>query len=628
MRHTPAAARPVAKRLSRLSQLLLGVSLLFGASMAWAADLFVVTAPNRFAEVSPGVYPLRVNADALANMVIGDSVRLNLPGLVEQAVVLDRLEEHNSGNVTWIGHLQGRSDDYRVIVTLGANGAIGQILLPDAAYRIEPNQVVAPAAAGEESFVPGHNDGLALPLNKRAARVEAAGDNTFAATTSTRIDVLVLYTAGLPALYSGGIDALIDHLVALSNQAYIDSGIAIQIHLVGKIKTNYGEDTDNDQALTDLTDASDIALTQAPNWRTQYGADLVTLVRPFNKTYMTSCGVGWVNGGGGSSFDPGYAYSVVSYGKSVDGQKYLCSDYTFTHELGHNMGAAHDRKTQNEYSPSSYSGAYPYSYGYGYAGTFGTIMSYIDPRVGKFSNPAISCASGYLCGVSENDPKYGANNALTLNNTRGYVAAFMPTVVDPPLIGIALSSASVRVGTTVTISPVPGAAALGSCSSDNSSVASVSGATISTLAAGTANISCSGFSASLTVLPPLPVQAFGVTASQSAASNGNVKLQLTLSPDAADIGKTADLYLVAHALVGSVDYWFVQYANGSWAPLGSTLLPFATRTLVSSDSSIVALNGEFAAATLQSLALDFYLGYTLSGASLSTLKYQKAYAFR
>jgi hypothetical protein len=603
--------------------------------MASAADLFVASAPNRFAEVSPGIYPLRINADALAGMAVGDSVRLNLPGQAEQSVLLDRLERHDSGNVTWIGHLQGRSDDYRVIVTLGANGAIGQMLLPDAAYRIEPNQVVAPAMAGEEAFVPGHNDGLALPPAKRPARVEAAGDNLFAATTSTRIDVLVLYTAGLPARYSGGIDALIDHLVAISNQAYIDSGIAIQIHLVGKIATNYGEDTDNDQALTDLTDASDIALTKVPDWRSKYGADLVTLVRPFNKAYMNSCGVGWVNGGGGTSFDPGYGYSVVSYGKSLDGQSYLCSDYTFTHELGHNMGAAHDRtqaKIDNGgVAPTSYPGGFPgaynYSYGYGLSGSFGTIMSYITPRIGKFSSPDLTY-NGYPIGAAITQLTLSANNALTLNNTRGYVAAFMPTVVDPPLTGIALTTASVRVGTAVTISPVPSAAALGTCSSDNGSVASVSGNSIATLAAGTANISCGGFSASLTVLPPLPVQAFSVAADQQAASNGNVKLQLTLSPDAADIGKTADLYLVAHALAGGVDYWFVQYANGSWGALGATLLPFATRTLVSSDSSIVALNGEFAATALQSLALDFYLGYTLSGAPLSSLKYQKAYSFR
>lgn len=625
MRHSHPTARPVAQRLS---QLLLGASLLLAGSLALAADLFVVTAPNRFAEVSPGVYPLRVNAEVLAGMAVGDSVRVNLPGQADSTVVLDRLVRHGSGNLTWIGHLQGRSDDYRVLITLGANGAIGQMLLPDASYRIEPNQVVAPAAAGEQAVVPDHNDGLALPPAKRPPRSEAvAGDNAFAAGALTRIDVLVLYTAGLPARYSGGADALIDHLVAITNQAYLDSGIAIEVHLVGKIKTNYLEDNDNDPALTDLTNAGDIALTQVPAWRAQYGADLVTLVRPFDKSAMNSCGVGWVNGGGGVDFDPAYGYSVVSYGKSIDGQKYLCSDYTFAHELGHNMGAAHDRKTQNEYSPTNYSGAYPYSYGYGYAGAFGTIMSYIDPRKGKFSNPAITC-EGYPCGIATSDPKYAANNTLTLNNSRSYVAAFMPTMVDPPLTGIALSAVSLGVGATATITPTPSSAALGSCSSDNGTVATVAGNSVSALAAGTATISCSGFSASLTVLPPLPVQAFAVSADQQASGNGNVKLQLTLLPDAADINKTADLYLVAQAVVGGADYWFVQYANGSWAPLGATLLPFATRTLASSDASITALNGEFSAADLKGLAVDLYLGYTLSGAPLSTLKYRKVYSFR
>jgi len=41
------------------------------------------------------------------------------------------------------------------------------------------------------------------------------------------------------------------------------------------------------------------------------------------------------------------------------------------------MGSAHDRAHQ---TTSPY---FPYAYGYGIEGSFGTIMSYINPTVGK-----------------------------------------------------------------------------------------------------------------------------------------------------------------------------------------------------------------------------------------------------
>jgi len=82
------------------------------------------------------------------------------------------------------------------------------------------------------------------------------------------------------------------------------------------------------------------------------------------------------------------------------------------------MGSMHDRA-----NAGGGKGAYTYSYGYGVGGTFGTVMSYINPRIGKFSNPAITCAGGTTCGVSETASN-SANNALSLNNTRTAVAGF------------------------------------------------------------------------------------------------------------------------------------------------------------------------------------------------------------
>ena len=87
----------------------------------------------------------------------------------------------------------------------------------------------------------------------------------------------------------------------------------------------------------------------------------------------------WFNRNMGYSAD--CAYSVVSDGS--DGH-YYCTEYSFAHELSHNMGNAHDRDHAD--SPRSF----PYSYGYDVAGdsAFGNIMSYDGHELGF-------CKSGY-----------------------------------------------------------------------------------------------------------------------------------------------------------------------------------------------------------------------------------------
>lgn len=642
MRHCLPSRFPIALPLLRqpclrpYGRLLAGGLLLLAGACAQAADLFVVTAPNRFAATAPGVYPLRVNGPALLSMAVGDRIRLNLPDRGDSLLQLDRLEQHASGNTTWIGHVEGQSSGYRTIITIGANGAIGELLLPDGAYRIEANQVVVPALTGEISLPPAHTDSLAIPAAAHRSRPAVpAADNSFAASATTRIDVMILYTQGMKSTtYAGGVDALIDHLIALTNQAYRDSGVAIELHLVHKRPTDYLEDNANDAALDDLSNASDIALLNVPAWRQQYGADLVTLLRPLDGINSASCGIAWIGGGGGIAFDKDYGYSVVSYGRSVDanGNRVSCSEYTYAHELGHNMGAAHDRLTSNTIDKVAttaykYPGAFNYSYGYGISGNFGTIMSYIEPRIGMFSNPDLTY-HGYPIGAAVSQLTASANNALTLNNTRQYIANYLPMTVDLPLTGIALSASNLQVGQVATIQAQPAAGVLGTCSSSNTAVASINGTQITALAAGTASIACNGQSAGLSVQAPPPPQVLAVTADKQTAGNGNVALSLALLPDAADIGKIADLYLLAHAVSGTNDYWFIRYANGSWAAYGSSMLPFSTRTLSATEDGISVFAGEFSEATLKNLALDVYLGYTLSGASLSTLKYRLAYSFR
>ena len=409
-----------------------------------AVELFApapATGPQaaRAGRARVGREAVRLNR-AIADLPLQTKARFSLPFGVSYELVYDNRQDHPSGNVTWSGYLKDYGDDYRAVITFGEHGASGRILTPDGEFLIESDAggewLVDPQAAGLKPMEAGDDaiiplpEGIQMPLlnSKRGAGAQAVP--MAADTTSATIDVMILYTPGLASRLGSGLSARLDQLVALSNQAYRDSGIYINLRLVHKQQVNYSDTTTNDGALDALTDGSDPALADVAKLRDTHGADLVSLIRPFNNTTSGgSCGVAWVGGYGGQPISgyANYGYSVIGDGRDVNGSGYYCLDLSFVHELGHNMGSLHDRANSG-----SGIGAYPYSYGYGVAGTFGTVMSYINPRIAKFSNPAITCAGGIACGISETAAN-SANNTLSLNNTRAAVAAFRSAqVVTPP----------------------------------------------------------------------------------------------------------------------------------------------------------------------------------------------------
>ena len=393
-------------------------------------------------------YPIEFNAAALARVPVGGEVNVSLPDAGNFRVIHDNTLAGDLGATTFVGYLKDFGDDFRMVVTYSPGGAQGRILTPYGMYLLQTvgrqQWLIDVDGSGLRHVVPSGNDGLGAHrrpspgMEGEAVQTAVAGDaNTTvnaaasapvagaeADTDKTRIDVLVVYTPGLKDKY-GGVDQVqtrLQYLIALANQAYIDSGVHIGLRLVGAVEIDAPDYSSNMDALNAVTDGTgpyaDVA------WlRNAYGADLVSLVRPFSMKQGGLCGISWVGGSNGAAIslfrDQGF--SAVSDGR--DGG-YFCSAYTFAHELGHNMGNVHDRTTVAQQGGNH--GAYPYSFGYGIAGQFGTIMSYIDPEVGKFSNPDKICRGQTACGISERDQSDSADNALSLNNTRRYVAAFTP----------------------------------------------------------------------------------------------------------------------------------------------------------------------------------------------------------
>lgn len=437
-------------------------------------------------------YPVEFNIAGLANLAPGQEAQLSLPGTGDFVVRHDGTQPGDLGGATFVGHLKDYGDDFRVLVTYSPGGAQGSILTPYGEFQLQTlgsNQwlvditrsklekhhseeadtaVPSVATAGGAVALGAGNVASATTSTSTATGTTPPTANTTLSNGKTQIDVLVLYTPGLETRFGGNDPALnrLQLLAALSNQAYIDSNVQISLRVVAAVKVDMPDNTSNSQVLSAMQQATGF-FANIRTLRQTYGADLVTLVRPFYASAQGgNCGVGYIGGYGGSNIAgySAYGYSVVSDGTDMGGQNSYCDNYTFAHELGHNMGSMHDRPTVQ--SQGGGTGAYPYSFGHGLSGTFGTIMSYIRPTVGKFSTPSVTCSSSNLpCGVDAANSATSADNALSLNNTRSGVAGFMAEVSTLPytLAGVvALNGAALA---NVTITP---SAAGASCSNSGS----------------------------------------------------------------------------------------------------------------------------------------------------------------
>jgi hypothetical protein len=398
----------------------------------------------------PGAQPIEVNLARLTELEPGDEASLRLSDLGPLRVRYD--ETHaNQDSVTWVGHLKDYGRDFRVLLTYSPTGTSAHILTPQGEYAIEST------ASGGAYLIDPHKLGLQrvegeafcpapqAPAGAQPGMAIADGTATTAASTptststplpgSTVIDVLVLYTPGFVS-DKGSVTAArsaIDHLLAVSNQAYRDSGVPVVLRRVGAEQVSAADKTSNSSTLQELTNGTG-AFSNVKARRNALGADLVTLVRPYWNQYQAGCGTGWI---GGYNLSPisgssGYAYSVVSEGRDRAASGWYCDVTAFAHELGHNMGLMHDRATVTRQGGGR--GATAYAFGYGISGTFGTVMSYLWPKLGKFSNPRdYTCGGSLRCGVPDTDSTRSADNAKALNYTRTGVAAYRATVTATQL---------------------------------------------------------------------------------------------------------------------------------------------------------------------------------------------------
>jgi len=209
------------------------------------------------------------------------------------------------------------------------------------------------------------------PGNQVSAQNVTTKDATGDVVTDPVIDMLVAYTPQARRK-QGGTDAMIALIqlgIADTNRAFVDSGVSASVRLVGTVEVKQAETSSFSRDLTALKSTSGGRWDEVHPLRKSLGADQVTMIADYPNSSIA--GIGTI------SATRSTAFTVVK--RTTFGQ------YTFSHELGHNIGLRHEDGYQNS------------------SGRFRTIMAYGSySRIRRFSNPD-KTYGGYSTGTSSHD---------------------------------------------------------------------------------------------------------------------------------------------------------------------------------------------------------------------------------
>jgi hypothetical protein len=402
-------------------------------------ELFDSIAPRTsFVQGTQRLYPVHIRADAEHDAARNGGIWLTAPDGERSFARTVRTDVQRDGNRTWVGQVATSQGTRSVLITFGRDAIFGSLVSRSGkpfrlitqkgkVYLAQDDK--SAAARALEQISPSTMDYRLPPAvfadasalaKTRSAQLAAA-----ASTASPTVDVLLGFTPGM-VTRQGSASAVVtrlNFLVSVANQAYADSQVNGRVRLVGTLEVTYPDTGDDNQVLSDLTNTSSSGpLAPLRKERQRVGADLVSLIRPFSESGQGGfCGLAYLNGKNltplTTALSP-YGYSTVNDGADpVSG--FQCADTNLAHQMGHNMGLAHDQPD------APVPGAFSYAYGWRQtlaSGSFATIMAY--PAMGQsqvpyFADPNITSCNGNPCG----DPVQ-ADQTLVLNQTMPVVAAF------------------------------------------------------------------------------------------------------------------------------------------------------------------------------------------------------------
>jgi hypothetical protein len=217
------------------------------------------------------------------------------------------------------------------------------------------------------------------------------------------INLIVAYTKKAASHYTDIVKDLIDVAIAQTNQSFSDSGVDnVRVKLAHAYETDYVEKGSHFDHVYRFRNKDDGYMDEVHDLRDKYGADAAVLVADDPMGCGLSIRVG---------ADAADAFTVVDH-------ECASTMYSLAHEIGHLIGARHDRALDDTPRP------YPYGHGFVNGKAWRTMMSYKDscdgcPRRPVWSGPEVK-VDGVPAGDAETD------NAKVITEEGARVAGFRP----------------------------------------------------------------------------------------------------------------------------------------------------------------------------------------------------------
>lgn len=463
---------------SLVAALCAGVSF---AGMAHADDMFsgIVAAAS---DDGATTFEFSRLDTSVMQMQPGETVTLNFGAGYEAE--LDRIDTQALGARSWVGRLEGEGLLGRIIITETNGIVFGRIATPEGLWYVIPegrgHRIMQMPEGLERRY--RVDDTIRITPEAIAAAMEESGEEppvgeAVAVGSNGIVDVAVFYSQSFATQWGMTSGARVQHLVAVLDTALVDSDTGMRARLVYTGPVTLTDDN-ADQAQT-LTNLSGLTSGEAPTvtqdlsalraYRTSHGADLIGILQ-LTQGGHGGCGIANILGAPATNGDINASWAAQGY--SVTGDWYggggFCSDITYAHEVGHNLGMAHNVEDAGGVG----TGVRTFAHGHRQDCDFITIMAYPTnggncpngaPRtIGNemeatwFSNPSLNlCPNGQACGIAAagevsgvltNDP---ADNARAAREESKDVVLFSAEV--PRLVSSVLpTTRTVQNGSTAT----------------------------------------------------------------------------------------------------------------------------------------------------------------------------------